>query len=184
MPICWALGEMLDWAEGTFWFLALALLLLLPLPDLHSFLLLLFFLILFLILFFFLFFFFVLHPLLSSSYSSFSSSSSFFLMFKPLTIFRSHLDLSSCGIQCVWNFNFEFQSWKVHQVTSFKIVINFYIATTCFSMRTEKKTTKMLVNNGLDTSLPLNVTLTEIDVISILSGGGNVADRIAISALQ
>ena len=28
IPICWALGEMLDWAEGTFWFLASALLLL------------------------------------------------------------------------------------------------------------------------------------------------------------
>ena len=24
MPICWALGEMLDWAEGTFWFLCMA----------------------------------------------------------------------------------------------------------------------------------------------------------------
>ena len=28
MPISWALGDMLDWAEGTFWFLASALLLL------------------------------------------------------------------------------------------------------------------------------------------------------------
>ena len=68
MPICWALGDMLDWAEGTFWFLASALLLL---P------------------FFFLF----LSPFLLLIFLFFSSfsSSSFLLLFPPLYLLLSNL---------------------------------------------------------------------------------------------
>ena len=89
MPICWALGDMLDWAEGTFWFLASALLLLPFFFLLLSPFLLLFFPLLFFLLFLFFFLshlFHLLYPLPSLHlllifFSSSSFSFHFFLSF-------------------------------------------------------------------------------------------------------